>query len=165
MSNDINKVRAMKYLYAIIFVVLSQASFALGDKAYNSKYDPARDSFADFISAQSDASAENKLILIEFGGDWCIWCHRLDRFLSQQENVSKELSEVFVVLKVNVSDDNPNEKFIAQFSKIPGYPHFIITDSKGKEIGMQNTGKLEEGKSYSVKKVKAFIVKWKQKNS
>lgn len=154
----------MKFVSLFAFLLLSQWCFALGDKPYNLKYDPTRDAFADFLAAQADAGVENKLILLEFGGDWCIWCHRLDKFLSQNEALSTELSDVFVVVKVNISDENPNEKFIAQFSKIPGYPHFIITDSKGKEVGTKNTGKLEEGKSYSVKKVRAFVEQWKQKN-
>jgi thioredoxin-related protein len=152
----------MKYLIVIALIFLAQLSFALGSKAYNAKYDPARDVFADFKMAQSDAKAENKLILLEFGGDWCIWCHRLDRFFTEHEDLSNGLSDVFIVLKVNVSEDTPNEKFISQFSKITGYPHFIITDSSGKEIGVKNTGTLEEGKSYSVKKLKVFIEQWKQ---
>ncbi len=155
----------MKYLIAIAFTLISQLSFALGDKAYNSRYDPARDSFADFVAAQSDAKAENKLILLEFGGDWCIWCRRLDNFLGTHEDLSKDLSDVFIVLKVNVSEDSPNEKFISQFSKITGYPHFIIADSKGKEIGVKNTATLEEGKSYSAKKFKMFVEQWKQKKN
>jgi len=152
-----------KFFYIIAFLLLPQVTFALGDKPYNSKYDPARDPFADFSAAQADASAANKLILVEFGGDWCIWCHRLDQFLFQQPEVTKELEDVFVVVRVNFSDENNNEKFIKQFSKITGYPHFIITDAKGKEIGVKNTGKLEEGKSYSVKKFNEFIAHWKDK--
>lgn len=152
-----------KYLLVIAFLLLSQFTFALGNKPYSSHYDPARDPFADFLAAQIDARTENKLVLLEFGGDWCIWCHRLDQFFSQQPELSSDLSDVFVVVKVNVSDENNNETFINQFSKITGYPHFIIADAKGKEIGVKNTSKLEEGKSYSVKKVKAFIDRWKKK--
>jgi len=159
------EVKHMKYLSMLALILLAQLSFALGNKTYNAKYDPARDVFADFIMAQKDAKAENKLILLEFGGDWCIWCHRLDRFFTEHEDLSTELSAVFIVLKVNVSEDAPNEKFISQFSKITGYPHFIITDSSGREIGVKNTGTLEEGKSYSVKKLKVFIEQWKQRKN
>ena len=100
----------MKYLYIILFFISPQLSFALGDKPYSKAYDPARDPFVDFVAAQAEAKAENKLILLEFGGNWCVWCHRLDEFIAKQNEISKNISEVFIVVKVNVSEENGNEK-------------------------------------------------------
>jgi thioredoxin-related protein len=154
---------SMKYIYIILCLILPQLSFALGDKPYSNYYDPARDPFADFIDATADAKAQNKLILLEFGGDWCVWCHRLDKFISKQNEISKGMAEVFIVVKVNVSEENGNESFLKQFSEIQGYPHFIIANSSGREIGAMNTSNLEMGKSYSVSKMQEFIETWKQK--
>jgi thiol:disulfide interchange protein len=155
----------MKYFYLILFLIYSQWSFALGDKPYNTSYDPARDPFVDFIAAKADAKAQNKLILLEFGGNWCIWCRRLDKFISDQPEISKNMSEVFIVLKINVSEENGNVNFLKQFSNITGYPHFIITNASGEELAAVNTGTLEKGKGYSALKMQEFIDTWKQRNN
>ncbi len=151
----------MKYIVVCILAIITSLAFAIGDKEYNGKYDPARDSFADLEAAKKDAQASGKLILVEFGGEWCVWCHRIEKFILGNPEINNGIDEVFVFLKVNVSDDNKNNKFVSQFPEVKGYPFFVITDSNGVVIGTQNTGHLEEGKGYSTEKFKAFIAKWK----
>lgn len=151
----------MKILFVFVLTVITSFAFALGDKDYNKKYDPNRDSVADFEAAKKDAKASGKLILVEFGGDWCVWCHRLEKFITSNPEINSGVDDVFIFLKVNVSDENKNEEFVSQFPKIKGYPFFAITDSSGTVIGTQYTGSLEAGKGYSVDKFKEFIIKWK----
>lgn len=155
----------MKYIYALMIFCLSAFSFAIEDREYNKKYDPARNSFVDFEMAKKDAKASGKLILVEFGGDWCIWCRRIEKFMLSTPDINNGVDDVFVFLKVNVSDENKNEKFVNEFPAIKGYPFFVITDSNGVILEPQNTGALEEGKGYSVDKFKAFIAKWKKVQS
>lgn len=155
----------MKYMYVLMMCLLPTLSFAIGDREYNKKYDPTRNSFADFELAKKDAKASGKLILVEFGGDWCIWCHRIEKFMLSTPDINKGVNDVFVFLKVNVSDENKNEKFVNEFPAIKGYPFFVIADSNGVILESQNTGELEEGKSYSTDKFKAFIAKWKRVQS
>lgn len=151
----------MKTLFVFVLTVITSFAFALGDKDYNKKYDPNRDSVADFEAAKKDAKESGKLILVEFGGDWCVWCHRLEKFITSNPEIDSGVNDVFIFLKVNVSDENKNEEFIRQFPKIKGYPFFAITDSDGAVIGTQYTGSLEAGKGYSIEKFKEFIAKWK----
>ncbi|WP_039913304.1 thioredoxin family protein [Cellvibrio mixtus] len=151
----------MKYIVIYILTVITSLAFAIDDKDYNGKYDPARDSFADFEAAKKDAQASGKLILVEFGGEWCVWCHRIEKFILANPEINSGIDDVFIFLKVNVSDDNKNDKFISQFPEIKGYPFFAITDSSGVVIGSQNTGLLEKGKGYSAERFKEFIAKWK----
>jgi thiol:disulfide interchange protein len=155
----------MKYICALIIFGLSAFSFAIEDREYNKKYDPARNAFADFEMAKRDAKTNGKLILVEFGGDWCIWCRRIEKFMLSTPDINKGIDDVFVLLKVNVSDENKNEKFVNEFPAIKGYPFFVIVDSNGVILESQNTGALEEGKGYSVDKFKAFIAKWKKAQS
>ncbi|HEY8938554.1 MAG TPA: thioredoxin family protein [Cellvibrio sp.] len=151
----------MKTLCVFVLTVITSFAFALGDKDYNRKYDPKRDSAADFEAAKKDAKASGKLILVEFGGDWCVWCHRIEKFITSNPEINSGIDDVFIFLKVNVSDDNKNDQFVSQFPEIKGYPFFAITDSNGKVIGTQNTGHLEKGKGYSSEKFKEFIATWK----
>ncbi|GAB1263462.1 thioredoxin family protein [Aurantivibrio infirmus] len=128
--------------------------------AYSSQFDPKRDAFADLKSAVGKAQKEQKLILLEFGGDWCRWCHIMDAFFVDNPQIKKDLLKVFVLLKVNVSEENGNETFLKDFPEIPGYPHFLILDNEGALIAAQGTAELEQGESYSLQAFQTFIDKW-----
>ena len=127
------------------------------------QYDPTRDPFADGREAIKLATKTHRRILIEVGGDWCKWCHILDRFINNDPHIKKSLYETFVVLKVNVSDENSNEKFLATFPKALGYPHMYITESNGQVIHSQDTAEFLLNKKYSKTKFMQFLNKWKLK--
>lgn len=147
-----------------ILMVACMSLYACGYELpeYSTEYDPNRDVFADLDSALGKASDENKLLLIEPGGDWCIWCHRLDAFIESNDEVKERFFDVFVLLKVNVSEENMNEEFISQLPEIEAYPHFFIVDQDGQIVGEKNTGKLEVGESYSRSKFISFIHTWEE---
>ena len=151
----------MKYIVLAFLFSVSSFAAAIGDKDYNKKYDPTRNSFNDFELAKKDAKAAGKLILVEFGGEWCIWCHRIESFITSNPEINSGIDDTFVFLKINVSDENKNEKFVSQFPPIKGYPFFVIVDSSGTVLGSQGTGSLEQEKSYSPERFKEFIAKWK----
>ncbi len=130
---------------------------------YSKAYDPARDPFSDSIAALSLARKTHRRVLIEVGGNWCSWCHILDRFINSNRAVAEALHGNFVLLKINVSDENSNEEFMASFPKPLGYPHFYVSDASGSILHSQDTAKLLDGKHYSVDKFLAFVERWKQK--
>ncbi len=146
-------------LIAAIFIVNS----ALATELYSEKYDPNRDPFVDGRDAIALAKKTNRRILIEVGGDWCKWCHLLDRFIKSDPQIKKALHETFVVLKVNVSDENSNEKFLASFPKPLGYPHMYITESDGRVVHSQDTAEFLTNLKYSKNKFLRFLQKWKLK--
>ncbi len=128
------------------------------------KFDPARNPFDDLARAIEIAKAENKRIILDVGGEWCVWCHRIDKFLHSDDEIRSLLEKYYVVVKVNFSKENRNERFLSQYPEIKGYPHFFVLDSDGKFLHSQNTGLLEEGKSYSKKKVTEFLLRWAKTN-
>ena len=132
---------------------------------YAQWYDPARDPVADFKAAAGDAAKQDKLVLMILGGDWCSWCHRLDKFISSRPELNKRLHEQFVVMKVNFSEDNENEAFISTLPEFLGYPHFFIARADQTIIGAQNTGLLEDGESYSQEAIEAFLTEWESYSS
>jgi thiol:disulfide interchange protein len=125
-------------------------------------YDPAANPEVDLQRAIDKAAKENKRILMEAGGEWCIWCHHLERFLKSDAEVSRLLNERFVVLKVNWSRENKNEKFFSRFPTVPGYPHLFVLENNGTVLHSQNTTDLEaaSGKSYDRAKWVEFLNKW-----
>jgi len=125
------------------------------------KFDPTRDSEKDLADAIAKTKENGKYILLDVGGEWCIWCKRLDIFFYDNEELHTMLTNAFEVVKVNWSQENKNEKFLSKYPKIAGYPNFFILDSKGRFIQSQDTGVLENGKnSYDIEKLKAFLLIW-----
>jgi thiol:disulfide interchange protein len=123
-------------------------------------YDPERNPAEDLKSAVTRAKKENKRVLVQVGGEWCGWCHRMTKYFADNEKVAAALARDYLILKVNYSEENRNEEFLKELPKIPGYPHLYVYDSSGKLLHSQGTAELEEGKSYSEEAVLKFLEKW-----
>ena len=127
------------------------------------KYDAKADPQADLHAALARASKEGRNVLMDVGGEWCGWCHRMDKFLTENGVLLDLLQKNYVVVKVNFSDENKNERFLASYPKIEGYPHLFVLDAKGKLLESKNTGDLEEGKGYNLTRSQEFLVKYAHK--
>ncbi len=126
-------------------------------QALPTKFDPLRDAAADVALAVQMAKAQGKRVLIDVGGEWCSWCHILDAYFAAQPEAKSLRDANFVWVKVNWSKDNKNEALLAKWPKLKGYPHFFVLDAEGKLVHSQNTGELEDAKSYSTPKMLAFL--------
>lgn len=123
-------------------------------------FDPARDAAADIDAAVAEARRAGKRVLIDVGGDWCIWCKRLDRFFEEQKDVAAELHRNYVTVKVNYSKENRNEAVLSRYPRVAGYPHLFVLDTAGVLLHSQATGALERGKGHDRRKVLAFLKAW-----
>jgi len=124
-------------------------------------YDPARNPAQDLKWALVYAQRESKRIMLELGGDWCIWCKHMDAFYATHKDILQFRADHYVLVKVNVSEENMNEKFLSQFPVAAGYPHIYILDRDGTFLHSQHTEKLEDGKdSYVPKVFMVFLQKW-----
>jgi hypothetical protein len=129
---------------------------------FSSAYDPKRDPFKDLAMAEAQAKPANKRILIDVGGDWCIWCKTLDKFFADHADLRQQRDASFVLMKVNMSAINENYAFLSQYPKIPGYPWLFVLDSDGKLLKSEDTNELENGADgYAAKPIKDFLSKWK----
>jgi thiol:disulfide interchange protein len=123
-------------------------------------FDPSRDAAHDLDTALRIARASGLNVLVEVGGDWCSWCHIMDRFFAADLELDRLRDRNFVWLKVNFSKQNPNEVFLRRWPKIEAYPHLFVLDSTGRLLHSQDTSVLESGKSYDPAAMHAFLVKW-----
>jgi thioredoxin-related protein len=121
------------------------------------KFDPARDSAKDVAAAASIAKKQGKRVIVDVGGEWCPWCHILDRFITANADVKELVDTHYVWVKVNWSPQNRNEALLARWPKVKGYPHLFVLDGDGKLLHSQDTGDLEAGKDYDKPKVLAFL--------
>jgi hypothetical protein len=49
-------------------------------------YDECSDQLALFATAMSRAAAENKVLLVSYGAEWCIWCHVFTKYIHGEKS-------------------------------------------------------------------------------
>ena len=123
-------------------------------------YDPRRNAARDIQEAVKEAQRTNKRILLEVGGEWCSWCHTLDKFFEANSDLLALRDKNFVTVKINFSEANQNKELLSQYPPIPGYPHIYVLDAEGKLLHSQDTSALESGKSYDLERLTAFLTHW-----
>ncbi len=124
------------------------------------EYDPSRDASKDIEEAVAEASRTHRRVLLEIGGEWCVWCHILDDFWKDHTEVTEFRDAHFILVKINMSQENKNEETLSRYPKVGGYPHFFVLDSDGSFLHSQDTGELESGDRHSKKKVRRFLEAW-----
>jgi len=131
-----------------------------GPNAGAEKFNPARDADADIRAAVAEASRTGRRVLLDVGGEWCVWCRRLDTLFATHDEIRKFRDEHYVVVKVNWSPENKNESVLSRYPKVAGYPHLFVLDGDGTLLRSQDTGALEKGKGHDPAKVMAFLKQW-----
>ena len=124
------------------------------------KFDPSRDAAKDIQSALHQAHASGRRVILDVGGEWCIWCRRLDSLFASHPEIEEFRRAHFVTVKVNWSPENKNEQVLSHYPKVAGYPHLFVLESDGTLLKSQDTGELEKGKGHDPDKVMAFLRKW-----
>ncbi|KGJ97627.1 thioredoxin family protein [Colwellia psychrerythraea] len=133
--------------------------------AYSKVYDDQRDPFKDATAALTLAQETNRQVLIEIGGNWCTWCHKMDNFLAKNPEVYKALHSQYVLLKINVSDNNENNDFMKSLPPVLGYPHMYVSTAQGKMILSKDTAELLDDNNYSKSQWLSFLTLWSVENS
>ena len=124
------------------------------------RFDPSRDAARDVADAVKEATQSGKHILLDVGGEWCIWCKRLDTLFVRDKDLRDFLESHYVTVKVNYSKENKNETTLSRYPKIRGFPHLFVLDSDGALLHSQDTGELEKGKGHDPDLVMTFLKKW-----
>ncbi|KAB2923938.1 MAG: thioredoxin family protein [Bacteroidetes bacterium] len=147
----------------IVLTLLTGASTAQSDTMAPApvfgRYRPAADPHRQLKEAVAEAAGSRR-ILLEVGGEWCIWCHRLDTLFLRNPDLTGYLKRHFVLVKINVSPENENKEFLKAYPKVPGYPHLFVLENDGRFLHSQDTGELEKGKGHDREKVMEFLRRW-----
>lgn len=123
-------------------------------------YDPARNADQDLRNAVAEARRTGRNVLVEVGGNWCIWCRMMDNFFHEHTDLAELREKNYVLVFVNFSPDNKNEAVLSRYPKVAGYPHLFVLDNEGKLLQSQDTSVLEEGRGYNAERMRTFLVKW-----
>ena len=127
-------------------------------------YDESADGSKQIADALVSAKQEHKHVLLQFGANWCGWCHLLHKLFDTNSDIAGKLKSDYVVVMIDVN--NGHNKDIDTNYGHPtqhGLPVIVVLDADGKQLTTQDTGKLEEGDHHSPEKVMAFLKEWSPK--
>ncbi len=151
----------MKKQFLFFFLLI--VSFAVRANYADSLYHPLENAKKEIADAVKKAKQEKKHVLIQAGGNWCSWCIEFNRVTTSDKKMDSAIHADYIVYHLNWSPQNKNYEIFKKYG-FPlrfGFPVFLILDGDGKLIHTQNSGYLEEGKSYSKKKILEFFENWR----
>lgn len=143
----------------LLLILVSVETFAADStKLYN----PTANVEMDVKAALMKAKRENKNVLIQVGGNWCIWCYRFNAFVEKDSLLRKTLEDNYVVYHLNYSKENKNLSYLEKlgYPQRFGFPVMVVLDANGNRLHTQDSGLLEKEKSYDPDKVKNFFLNW-----
>ena len=117
---------------------------------------------ADIAAALKQARAQNKRVILDFGGDWCGDCQVLDIYMHQSPN-AEILAKHFIVVHVDIGQMDHNVD-VAEKYKVPikkGVPALAVLDAHGKLLYSQANKEFENMRNMRSEDVTAFLNKWK----
>ncbi len=147
-------------LCVLTFACGERGAVQTSDHIPATKFDPSRDAEQDIDAGVAEAKRSGRRVLLDVGGEWCVWCKKLDQFFDDNQDVADFLHENFVLVKVNFSPENENERVLSRYPEMQGFPHFFVLDDAGRLLRSQGTAELEEGDHHDRAKVLAFLRRW-----
>jgi len=115
---------------------------------------------AEINQALVTAMRQHKRVLLDFGGNWCIDCHILERAF-HQPRIAPLLHDNFVLVHVDVGHYDKNlelaKKYKVDLQK--GVPSLTVVSQRGAVL--YSTGDFERARVLSEEDVIIFLTKWK----
>jgi thioredoxin-related protein len=152
----------MKTNLFLLLLLVSSFIFSQNKKIYTPKDNAQHKIDSSLIAAKQ----EHKFVLLQIGGNWCIWCLRFNKLILETPELKKILDDNFVTYHLNYSKENKNEPILADlgYPQRFGFPVFVILNEKGERIHTQQSDFLEEGETgYNIKKIQNFLEQWSPK--
>lgn len=123
-------------------------------------YDPKVDAQMEIERAKLEAQRTNRKVLLIAGGDWCGWCHVLDQTFEGSPVLRELRDRGFVVVHVNVSDENQNACAMRGYPAPSGYPFLYVVDADGKLMATSDAADWETSYGYDRARIEEFLKKW-----
>ncbi len=156
----------LQSVFLAFFILLgTSALFAQEPGAKAKLYNPGANAQQDIDYAVAKAKVEGKHVFLQIGGNWCVWCLRFNKLVTENPELSTLLKQNYIVVHVNYSKENKNEEILANlgYPQRFGFPVFVVLDADGKRIHTQSSAYLEDGDGHSVKLVSEFLQSWTPK--
>jgi len=120
-------------------------------------YDATRDLAADLRAARAAAKEANKRVLVEAGGNWCVWCRKLELYFNTHPDLAALRDRNFVVVKAAVEPSGSYPAALERYPRPAAFPHLFVLEADGTLVKSQDTSPLESGDSYDEARLTAFL--------
>ncbi len=150
----------MRYLGILVTAILISFSSVAQQEEKPHIYNPEANAEQQIKTAVAEAAKENKHVLVQIGGNWCIWCVRFHNLENSNDTLKQLVNDNYVVVYLNYSKENKNEKMLAKlgYPQRFGFPVFVVLDKKGNRIHTQKTqGTWKKVKDIARKKWQNFL--------
>ena len=150
--------RDMRLLVMLLLIVSLKTNGGDTSKLY----DPHANVAKDIEEALNKAKSEKKHVLLQIGGNWCIWCYRLNSFIQTDTLLKRLVVDNYVLYHFNYSPENKNLAYLKKlgYPQRFGFPVLVVLNADGKQLHTQDSGLLEKGNGYDYEKVKSFLRNW-----
>ncbi|MDQ7012390.1 MAG: thioredoxin family protein [Planctomycetota bacterium] len=127
-------------------------------------YDESAVATEQIAAALAKAKKENRRVLIQWGGNWCGWCIKLDEHIRSDRDLRRKLLYEYDVVHIDIGRFDKNIELASSLGadlKANGVPFLTVLDADGKPIANQETGALEAADdpdaSHDSTKLMAFL--------
>jgi thioredoxin 1 len=118
-------------------------------------FDPRADAMANIELALHTASRENKRVLVEFGGNTCDSCSRLNTAIAKDSEIASAFQKAFVLVLVDIeANQNLVSRYVPDEVRVP---FLALLNKEGKVLKRRRTAELQEGSKLDVGKIKEFL--------
>ena len=149
----------MKRILITFFALLSLTLvMAQAPKVYNEEIDP----MMQIDDAVKTAKESGRLVICQVGGNWCPWCLRFAKFITDDEEIRQFVDEHYVYIHVNYPRQGAAKPLLERLGNPGrfGYPVFVVLREDGSVLHIQDSSYLEEGQGYDKDKVMRFFKNW-----
>ena len=125
-------------------------------------YPTDADAKKEIAEALEKATAEDKRVILIFGGNWCYDCHVLDKALHTGE-AGRIAKESYLLVHVDIGEGDKNKDLVEKY-KIPldkGVPALAVLKSDGSMVYWSGYGEFEAARAMLKKDLVAFLNHWK----
>jgi len=100
----------------------------------------------DHQDALRQAEASGRLVLLEFGADWCPPCQKMNQNVFSDPEFAAELAKWVVPLRIDLSDRPPSPSVgeVVRQYEVAAIPTFIVVDTTGRLV-VRRAGTMSAG--------------------
>jgi thiol:disulfide interchange protein len=153
----------IKYiLFCLLSGLACEEAIQAQDLAAFHLYHPEEDAAAGIQNALIQAKATHKNLFVQIGGNWCIWCARFYELSTGDPQIDSAFKANYIVYHLNYSKENENLPIMARLGHPErfGFPVFVILNTEGTLVHIQNSSYLEQGKGYNKGQIISFLNDW-----
>jgi thioredoxin-related protein len=145
-----------------LILLFSTTSLLVTAQQTTKIYNPDADAKTEIATAVAKAGIEGKHVFLQIGGNWCPWCVKFHKMVTEDAKLDSLLRANYELVHVNYSKEADNHEILATlgFPQRFGFPVFVILDDKGRVIHIQDSWYLEKDKTYDRDKVEHLFLMW-----